>query len=162
MATRRRTSRGTLREQSRQHGAEQSPGGGGVMAARKTFRRNVTSGDFLITTGLKKGNCNKCGAPILIGYEGGNPIRLDPSPISPLGEAAAIVGGYATFDINDESQLFGRMANWRSARKIKLGWPADRQVLASHACGRRWPTECRAAAKPLELAQDVADTPCPF
>jgi hypothetical protein len=70
-------------------------------------------------------NCESCGRYVLRGLnrdKGGIAVDCDPEPLSPLGEALALLAGFITY----ESQWFGgqHTISWR-----------DRYAIASHQAG---------------------------
>lgn len=107
-----------------------------------------------VTRRVTARTCRTCHAPILAGLTGlrcARDARVDPDPLSPLGEALAVLGGRATF------------ALWRAAAgRYELenrdqfsiaGTPAGTStrydVLAEHVCN----------AAPLPAAESVFPPP---
>jgi hypothetical protein len=79
--------------------------------------------------------CARCQAPILAGLDAtmaAVAVRADPTPLTPLGEAAALLGGRATFDLSDvagRKELTYRYCDQISGLRR---YP----VLAAHECGK--------------------------
>lgn len=83
--------------------------------------------------------CRHCKAPVLAGLDDelcGFPTTVDPTPLSPIGEALALLAGRTTYRLDKDQQL------WRRDRWQIAGQPAgtvDRlfphDVVASHSCG---------------------------
>jgi hypothetical protein len=62
----------------------------------------------------------------------GLPVRADPTPLTALGEAAALLNGRPTFDLSD---VAGRKElTYRSRDQISA--PRKYPVLAAHECGK--------------------------
>lgn len=118
------------------------------MVARRPSRRQLGVGDHLITTALRTQNCRHCHRQILAGHSNGTPIRLDPTRLNPIGEAAALLAGLHTYEIDESSARFGRLAHLRLAHNISRPLRDGRYVLAAHHCGRQWPPQALDARPP--------------
>lgn len=79
--------------------------------------------------------CPRCGAAILSGLDDDNAARTahaDPTPITALGEAVALVAGRGTYDL---MTVAGRKELWRRDEWHiggKRKWP----VIPDHECGK--------------------------
>ncbi|AXH46907.1 hypothetical protein I5G67_gp071 [Mycobacterium phage Aminay] len=99
----------------------------------------MARGECLIDTPMKPASCRRCGGQVLAGYVSGTATQLDPARISAAGEFVATAAGVLTYEIDESSVRFGRIARMRLAYKIRKGWPAERFVHARHRCGFVWP-----------------------
>jgi len=93
----------------------------------------ATVGDIWRSARLR--TCPRCGAPVLAGLDApvaALPVRADPTPLTVLGEAFALLDGRPTFDLSDAA---GRKElTYRAPEQI--GGPRKYPVLAAHRCGQ--------------------------
>jgi hypothetical protein len=93
----------------------------------------ATVGDIWRSARLRQ--CPRCGAPVLAGLDApvaGLPVRADPTPLTALGEAAALLAGRPTFDLTD---IGGRKEiTHRDVEQIS--GTRKYVVLAAHRCGQ--------------------------
>lgn len=115
--------------------------------------------EHMITTTLSAGMCGRCGAKILHGYCGGERVRLDPTRINPTGEAIALSGGLATYEV-EETGREGRRPIHRSGFHIRAG-PPLRPTVTDHRCGHRWPPVC-VDSRPDGAGKYEQPDECPF
>ncbi|KAB2347319.1 hypothetical protein [Actinomadura rudentiformis] len=81
------------------------------------------------------GRCPRCYAPILTGLDDDNAARTaraDPTPITPLGEAVALLAGRATYDL---LAPYGRRELWRRDQ-WHISGARKHPVLPEHRCGQ--------------------------
>lgn len=105
--------------------------------------------------------CATCHALILTGLDddiAAVAVRVDPNPLTPLGEALAHIDGLRTYSLQHEA---GRLIlNYRDHWRI-AAWPAGTRgdVMAEHTCQpHRYPSQ----PSSLRLAATALDTTCPF
>jgi hypothetical protein len=91
--------------------------------------RKVSPGDHLITTAPSLTKCRYCKAPVLAVTVGGLDFHVDTATLNEMGELAALVSGRRTFAYVAQDYLARR-----TVMHISAG-PAERPVLAEHACG---------------------------
>lgn len=96
---------------------------------------------YLIDTQAEPSTCSRCRAPLLVGHDGGVPVRLDPVPIAHSDDAdrsaevAVLVAGGETYLVTP-----GRWIMDRSPERIRNRRPAG-NVHTRHRCpGRPEPT----------------------
>lgn len=104
--------------------------------------------------------CRTCGRFLLVGLDADRaalPIGLDPRPLTPTGEAVALICGAETY--TGRRFRAGLSADRRSAREIAQR--RDETVLAAHRCGINYPV---ALTRPPPEPDPVAgpDEPPPF
>lgn len=95
-----------------------------------TGNPRVITGPHFITTSPIAISCDGCGRPVLAATVGGIDRHVDPTPLNPAGELAALLGGRPTYD------LTGAGADHlirRTAIRITAG-RARGPVLADHTC----------------------------
>ena len=84
--------------------------------------------------------CTRCGCTILTGLDA-NTCALaadaDPTPISPLGEAVALLAGSRTYDL----VCTGQRTELNHRDRHNIAGPRRWPVLASHRCGTQWPAD---------------------
>lgn len=103
--------------------------------------------------------CPRCKAPIIVGLDDNRAARnvtCDPTPITELGEAYALVQGRTTYCFADDN---GRKILWHRYEwniKAPRRWP----VLATHKC--RQPMTPFAAPQPAPRKATVNDDTPPF
>lgn len=89
--------------------------------------------------------CRDCGGWVLAGLDGdrcAEAVNVDPTPLSALGEAMALVGGRGTYALRREGPGFriDRRHRWAIAGE-PAGSPGQRyDVVAAHACTDPGPT----------------------
>lgn len=84
---------------------------------------------YFVTTWPRKTGCPKCGALILDGIEEGLPYRVDPAPLTLVGEILAETTGYRTYRF-----LAGHIVR-RTFENITTETPDTRPpVFAWHRC----------------------------
>jgi hypothetical protein len=79
--------------------------------------------------------CPKCRAPILTGLDAeicAFTVRVDPTPITPLGEAIALLQGRATYNLADGPNR--KELDLRDQWRITM--PRKYPVLPEHRCGQ--------------------------
>lgn len=71
----------------------------------------------LISTCVRRRDCQRCGAPVLAAIAEGAPVAVDPAPVDPIAELAGIFAGRASYDL---IVLAGRHElMWRSFSRMK-------------------------------------------
>jgi hypothetical protein len=108
---------------------------------------------------VQAGTCHGCQAPILTGLDAaraGYPSRVQPTPVSPLGEALAVAAGVPTYDLTDAGDRYELELRDPHTIPARRRWP----VLAAHRCGVDWPTD-PAPLIPVRHRSEPADV-CPF
>lgn len=89
--------------------------------------------------------CRDCGDWVLAGLDGdrcAEAVHVDPTPLSALGEAMALIAGKGTYALRREGPAFriDHRHRWAIAAK-PAGTPGQRyDVVASHACSDTGPT----------------------
>lgn len=113
-------------------------------------------GDTFRTAGLHL--CPRCRRPTLTGLDDDTAARTahaDPAPITPLGEALAVLAGRGTYDL---TAIGGKRQLWRRDQWHIAG--ARRYpVLAEHRCGQ--PLDAHAEPVARRARYVIPDTP-PF
>lgn len=121
--------------------------------------------------GIRAGWCWSCKQPILTGLDDlacAFAVRVDPTPLTALGEALARLAGLATYEVRRGHPV--RIVR-RGARQI-LARPAGSDalrvmgafdVVAAHECGRVQPEACATTSRlqPTVTATTVDDR-CPY
>ena len=110
--------------------------------------------------------CPSCGWPALRGADAdrcGAVVRVDPVPLTPLGEALALVRGMETFTLHLESDMWvlDYRDPWGRAADPAGGlWRAD--VVPEHRCGYLWPSPVITDTNlPITVTGKLPDNP-PF
>jgi len=109
--------------------------------------------------------CRECHAPILAAIAGdvcGIPAYVDPAPLSPLGEALAVLGGRYTCSLRPAPR--GLQLDLRDSYHITEAAGSGRyDVVAEHRCGAaplpEAPTQLRQLPAPTPRKKE---TSCPF
>jgi hypothetical protein len=83
------------------------------------------SGDHLITTKTRV-TTHRCGRIVFDAIVEGLPVHADPTPLTPIGELAALLAGRRTYDLA-RRELWHR-DRWRICRR-------EHPVVADHRCG---------------------------
>ena len=120
-----------------------------------------------VSRGAKLRRCRRCGVFVLTGLDADMcalEVQADPTPLSPLGEAFAVVEGRRTFALH---RAGGRWEiDWRDAGDIAshpAGSARREDVLRQHRCGDQdQPAALTAASTFPETAptpSDEADPP---
>ena len=101
--------------------------------------------------------CRRCDARVLIGLDAdvaALPVTVDPTPLTPLGEALAQLEGRYTVELFPDAR--GHVMDTRTDTRI-LHRPADvAQVLPEHRCGTPLPPALTRPPDP-----DIRHTPLP-
>lgn len=116
------------------------------MTAPTWLRDHLIRAGHMTETGLtrraKIRHCARCGLAVLSGldnYTGALEAAADPIPLSPLGEAMALIAGHRTFGLHQEGGTW--VLDRRDPDDI-AHYPAgtrDREdVVPSHVCGTAW------------------------
>lgn len=96
--------------------------------------------------------CRTCHTLTLTGLDAdraGLPVRVDPQPLTPLGEAMALTAGRRTYEHNTANQLNPRSPGHIAHHPAATNTDSD--VHASHLCG----------TSPLPTTRSVRDKPRP-
>lgn len=103
--------------------------------------------------------CPSCRAPVLVGYDADHlalKAVCDPTPLTPLGEAVALITGRTTYALTpgrDRKELDYR-DEWR------IGHPTRNPILAAHQCDG---IDLRPFAQPPEPKKKAdANEQCPY
>ena len=120
--------------------------------------------------GIRATWCSQCKAPILTGLDSDNcafDARVDPTPLTSLGEFVAKLNNLTTYDVSRPSGT--TRLQRRSARRIAahpaggcaatLG-PYD--VLAAHQCHVTMPPTCTTTSRLNPATREGASDVCPF
>lgn len=122
--------------------------------------------------GVRATWCRSCRQPILTGLDGlacALPARVDPTPLTPLGELLAQLGGLDTYELRAgrPTRLIRRLAADIAARPAD--GPGRRRhdaydVLAAHRCGQTLTGPATAATRipPPTSAADATPIDPPF
>lgn len=118
-----------------------------------------------VTRRVRAVTCRRCHAPILTGLSAdvaAHTAEVDPAPISPLGEALAVLAGRRTYTLR---HLGGKWVVTPRSSFAIAGTPAGtgrHDTLAAHRCG----TPPLPSAPSVYAARAAGDypkgTPCPF
>lgn len=112
----------------------------------------MSTGHLVTTTA--RATTHHCGQIVLEGISGGLTTTVDPTPLTALGELAALLTGRWTYDLAPSRELHHR-DRWRIQRR-------QPPVLAAHRCGHPPPPPEHIAAAPRTTTTAPAtDTP-PF
>jgi hypothetical protein len=115
--------------------------------------RTIT-GPHFITTAPSPIDCPSCRRPILAATVGGLDRHVDPTPLNPAGELAALLTGRATYD------LAGARRDHLIRRNVhRIGAATGLPVLADHTCTPPTPghvdqARLEAAEGPVVAADD--------
>lgn len=110
--------------------------------------------------------CTKCAAVVMVGLDDDKvaaPVRVDPPPLTPLGEVQVLMAGGHTFDLTYTSR--GYRIDPRRAARITAHPAGSRDgtdVVAGHRCGQ--PPALSAGSRisrPSRAASDPNEPP-PF
>ena len=102
------------------------------MARRKHLEARLPP--VYLETRVKESDCRRCGRMIYTGHLWGEPVRIDRTPLTRLGELAALTKGHRTFQ-----QDYGGGIYRRTAFHISQPVPRYSLVMADHTvCGTVW------------------------
>ncbi|MUL39612.1 hypothetical protein FZ103_00185 [Streptomonospora sp. PA3] len=103
--------------------------------------------------------CKKCRAPVLAGYDAdicALSVQIDPTPITEIGEAIALMEGRTTYDLTTSR---GRKEIHHRAEH-NISAPRRGPVYPAHICGR--PMTEHAAPMPAPVAAEPAGDRPPY
>lgn len=130
---------------------------------RRHLEQTQDIGPDAITRRVRGRACRTCGRFVLTGLDSdppmAGPARVDPTPLSPLGEALALIAGLPTYELLWTG--FRLELEHRSAQSI-AGHPAGSRsgvdVVAEHQCGSvALPSLPSAHARPTITAGHAGD-----
>ena len=113
------------------------------------------------TRHIQAERCRQCRADVLRGLDdmwAAGPIEVDPTPLSPLGEALALLAGRRTIACEHWHGLrFTRRSHWQITSRPAGTFRGD--VYASHLCGAPALPSIPSTFTPPAISTDVE---CPF
>lgn len=111
-----------------------------------------------VTRRARLTRCRRCGAMVFAGLDHDKvalAVRVDPTPLSPVGELSALLTGRVTYEL---SRGDGYRIDERRAGHI--GKPTKADVVAEHACGANPLPDTRSRLKVAQRRDE--DAPCPY
>ncbi len=92
--------------------------------------RYQSRGTHLVSTVARRAKCPDCRATVLSGLDEGIPVRVEPEPVDPAGELAALCDGRRTYGLVADGTLALR-DEWRIRSGVGL------KLYVEHPCGAR-------------------------
>lgn len=106
------------------------------------------------------GRCRGCGQPVATGWVEGLHEQIDVTPLSGLGELAALLQGGRTFLWSETGGFLFRRTAWSIRTQTP---PLAGIVVRTHACGNSRALEGPFAAEHVRTAPRIDDSaPAPF
>lgn len=115
---------------------------------------------------IRRRTCPRCGWPALIGLDAdmcAGLAAVDPVPLTPFGEALALVRGMDTYVVHSYGGrwVIDRRDPWQRAVDA-AGTLRHADVVPDHRCGYRWPGPTIAMTRlPMKVTETLLDEP-PF